>query len=138
MSLHYKCIANYCKILILDVLTLFGFFTISKSDAFLPPASEGWGKVIFSVCSHLQGGGYPISGLRGVPHLRSGVPHLRSEGGYPISGQGVPHLRSEGGYPISGLRWGGGTLARSGGGTMARSRCWERYPISGRGYPGEV
>ena len=71
----------------------------------LPPASEGWGKVIFSVCSHLGGGG--------VPHLRSGV------GRYPISGGGgVPHLRSEvggypgqvwmvgRGYPIPGLGWG--------------------------------
>ena len=29
---------------------------------FLPPASEGWGKVMFSVCSHLGGGGgVPIS-----------------------------------------------------------------------------
>ena len=25
--------------------------------AFLPPASEGWGKVMFSVCPHLGGGG---------------------------------------------------------------------------------
>ena len=25
--------------------------------ALLPPASEGWGKVMFSVCSHLGGGG---------------------------------------------------------------------------------
>ena len=75
--------------------------------------------------------GYPISGLGGLPHLRSGgypiwgVPHLRS-GGYPIWGgtpsqvQGVPHLRS-GGYPI----WGVPHL-RSGG-----------YPIWG-GTPSQV
>ena len=112
----------------------------------LPPASEGWGKVIFSVCSHLRGGGvtcpgldggrgypiqvwmvggYPISGLGwGVPHLRSGV------GGYPISGQRVPHLRFGmggtpsqvwgGGYPISGLGWGVPHL-RYRGDTSARS-----------------
>ena len=86
----------------------------------LPPTSEGWGKVIFSVCSHLWGGGYPISGLRwggtpfqvwggtpfqvwggtpshvwgGIPSQVWGVPHLW---GYPM--MGVPHL---GGYPMSG------------------------------------
>ena len=68
----------------------------------LPPAFEGWGKVIFSVCPHLGGGGggvpvpglgeggYPVPGLgRGVPHPRSrwGVQHLRSR-------WGVQHLRS--------------------------------------------
>ena len=43
-------------------------------------------------------GGYPISGLGGVPHPMSG--------GYPISGlgRGVPHLRSRV-VPISGLGW---------------------------------
>ena len=111
----------------------------STQPNFLPPASEGWGKVIFSVCPHLRGGGYPISGLgRGVPHPRSGwwgggVPHLRSGwwgGGVPHSrsqwlgggtpsqvwmvGRGVPHPRSGwwggGGYPIQGLDGGGGYL----------------------------
>ena len=38
---------------------------------------------------HCGGGGYPIPGLWGVPHLRSG-----GSGGYPIL---------EGGYPIPGL-----------------------------------
>ena len=57
----------------------------------LPPTSEGWGKVIFSACSHLQGGtlsqvwmqGYPIPGPdRGITyHPRSG-----SAGWYPIPG----------------------------------------------------
>ena len=46
------------------------------------------GKVIFSVCSHLPGGGggYPVSGLR----WGRGV-HQPGLGGYPISGpEGVP------------------------------------------------
>ena len=54
----------------------------------LPPASEGWGKVIFSVCSHLARG-YPLSGLGG-----GGTPSQVWVGGYPISGLGVPHRRS--------------------------------------------
>ena len=68
---------------------------------FLPPASEGWREVIFSVCSHLRGGGYPISGLgRGVPHPRSrfwGYPIPGpGSGGTPSQVWGVPHPRSGG------------------------------------------
>ena len=49
----------------------------------LPPASEGWGKVIFPVCSQ-PGGGYPI-------HSQQGVPHPSPMGGTPIqSQQSVP------------------------------------------------
>ena len=85
-----------------------------KGNYYYRPPSKGWGKVIFSVCSHLRRGGtpsqvwvggYPISGLgRGVPGPRSGgVPSLRPGGdpipglgGYPIPGPGggVPHPRS--------------------------------------------
>ena len=43
--------------------------------AFLLPASEGWGKVIFSVCSYLWGGG-------------GGYPLPRSRWGYPFPGPG--------------------------------------------------
>ena len=45
----------------------------------LPPASEGWGKVLFSVCLsvHILGGGTPVRSGGGVPHPRSG------EGGTP-------------------------------------------------------
>ena len=32
------------------------------SAGYLPPASEGWGKVMFSVCSHLGGGGVSPAG----------------------------------------------------------------------------
>ena len=80
---------------------------VAEFFLFLPPASEGWGKVLFSVCLsvHTSWGGYPISGLGrggGVSHPRSGqggVPHPRSgrggtpsqvwPGGYPL-GQGTP------------------------------------------------
>ena len=79
----------------------------------LPPASEGWRKVMFSLCPPFRGGGdYPISSLDGpdgggVPYPRSGwgggggmpsfwlggVPHSRSGlGGTPIQDQ-------DGGYP---------------------------------------
>ena len=34
---------------------------------FLPPASEGWGKVMFSVCSHPGGEGVPQSGSQSLP-----------------------------------------------------------------------
>ena len=65
-------------------------FTLKCFWQYLPPASEGWVKVIFSVCSHLV----------------EGVPHPRSVGrGYPIPGLGggVPHPRSGGWYPVPGL-----------------------------------
>ena len=57
---------------------------------FLPPASEGWGKVIFSVCQSTPGG-------RGYPHLLTGM------GGVPRSGPddgGIPNLPDGGGYSI--------------------------------------
>ena len=83
------------------------------SDHFLPPASEGWGKVIFSVCSHLRGeGGYPIPGLeggRGTPSkMRTGVPWVPLA---PRSGRGIPHPADGGyprmeGYPLSKTGWG--------------------------------
>ena len=74
---------------------------------FLPPASEGWGKVLFSVCQFntstggypiwLMGGGYPIPGLdRGHP-----IPGL--DGGYPIPGpvEGTQSQVQMGGTPSS-------------------------------------
>ena len=38
----------------------------------LPPASEGWGKVMFSVCSHLGGGGSGPAGRGGSGPARGG------------------------------------------------------------------
>ena len=67
---------------------------LSTRVLFLPPASEGWGKVLFSVCLSTSGGG--------VPHPRSG------RGGYPIpglGGGGVLHPRSGQGTPPD-LGWG--------------------------------
>ena len=65
------------------------------SNKYLPPASEGWGKVLFSVCLSV----HTSTGGRGTrSSLGRGGPGLRSGGGYPVSGPG--------GYPVSGL--GGG------------------------------
>ena len=74
----------------------------------LPPASKGWGKVIFWVSTHLQGvphqvpmgGGVPLSSLTGwYPHP---VP---TGGGIPILfWWGVPH-HSQWGYPPSSPDW---------------------------------
>ena len=89
----------------------------SLSICLLPPASERWGKVIFSVCPHLRGGGvpHPRSGLgKGVPHPRSGL--------------GVPQVP-----PLARSEWWG---------YLARSGCWgvprvsPRPGLYGRGYPG--
>ena len=57
----------------------------------LPPASEGWGKVIFSLCMSVH---TLTGGEGGVPCPADGV------GGIPIPGQ-------DRGYPISGPGWGG-------------------------------
>ena len=69
-----------------------------KKWVFLPPASEGWREVIFSLCVsvHTRGGGYLPSGWWGG-YLLSG---LDGGGGtYLPGGGGVPTLRSgQGGY----------------------------------------
>ena len=73
-----------------------------NSCGLLPPASEGWGKVMFSVCSHLGGYPYPIM-LCNITQNAMGQP-----GGYPArSSRGGTLV---GGYPGSG----GGTLAVGG------------------------
>ena len=64
------------------------------SNILLPPASEGWRKVIFSVCPHFGGGG-------GVPGLGRGV-QSQIEGGYPVSDLGGDTLSQvQGWYPVS-------------------------------------
>ena len=86
----------------------------------LPPASEGWGKVIFSLCmsvhtsmgvgtpSQVWVGEYPVPGLGGGPP----VPGV---GGTPsqvwVEGYLIPGL--DGGYPSSQVWIVGGTWARS-------------------------
>ena len=73
---------------------------------FLPPASEGWGKVIFSLCVSvhtLTEGGYliPIH-PHPYPSLSGGVPDQALDGG------GVPRSSlGQGGYPNPSLDWGG-------------------------------
>ena len=105
----------------------------------LPPASEGWRKVMFSLSPPFRGGGYPVSGLDGGGGTPSqvwtgGVPHPRSGwGGTPSCWQGVTHPRSGwggcpilltgGGYPIPGLE-GGYPHRRSGWGVPPLSAGW--------------
>ena len=64
-----------------------GQLNVIHSNLF-PSASEGWGKVMFSVCSPLEGRGYPRlwsqSLLEGYPSLCSHVP---STGGTPVLSQ---------------------------------------------------
>ena len=71
--------------------------TTSKSSGLLPPASEGWRKVMFSLCPPLQGG-TPFPGAGGTPFPGPGRGYpLPRWGGYPLLrsrwGRGVPHLR---------------------------------------------
>ena len=66
------------------------------SQHFYRPPSEGWGKVIVSVCSHFEGGGYPIQPW-------TGGDGGWGEGGYLVSDFG-------GGYLVSDFRGGGGYL----------------------------
>ena len=106
------------------------FAWISICSLFLPPASEGWGKVLFSVCLsvHISGGGtHPRSGRGGeVPNPRSrwgeGVPHPRSRWGrgYPIPGQDRVPPGPGMGYPPD---LGQGTHLELGWGTP---KTWDR------------
>ena len=50
------------------------------SSPFLPTSSEGWGKVMFSVCPYLAGGGVPR------PGQARGVSQPGPDGGYPSQG----------------------------------------------------
>ena len=105
-----------------------------EDRSFLPPASEGWGKVIFSVWPHMRGGGGTLSQVCGWG------------GGTPSQVWGVSHLRSGWGDTPSQVRMVGGILGYPpdqvwmvGGGTP--SQVWVGwYPIPGldvgRGYPG--
>ena len=92
---------------------------------FLPYASEGWGKVIFSLCitPHLDGGG----------EGRGGTPHQLLTGGYthPVPTRGYPH-------PVS---IGGGGVPPSSpdrgeqGGTPMQSQQGDTSILPDRGYP---
>ena len=81
----------------------------------LPPASEGWGKVLFSVCLsvHISGevpqlgiGGYPIPGPLGTPLIRSGwVPPRTWDGVPPQTWDRIPSWTWDG-VPPPDLGWG--------------------------------
>ena len=118
------------------------------SRGLLPPASEGWGKVLFSVCLSVHiSGRVPQSGLgRGSTPSQvwtGGTPSQVWGGGYPIQVWG-------GGYPIQvwmvgGVPWpgfgGGGTLARFQWGVPHPGLDGGRYPgqiLMVGGYPGQV
>ena len=94
---------------------------VVTSSISLPNASEGWGKVLFSICQFTpqrgvstpsgQRGvegtlcspwGYPHpSRLGGIPSFLTGYPHLLDQGGTPFqSQQGYPHPVPTVGYPI--------------------------------------
>ena len=104
-----------------------------KELKLLPPASEGWGEVIFSVCvsPHL-GGGTPSSWRGwGYPLPRSWHGGgLFSWWGYPIpgpGGRGLPHPRSRWGVPHSQVQAGGYPIPGPVGGTP--------FPGTGGGVP---
>ena len=81
----------------------------------LPPASEGWGKVMFSVCSHGGGGGYPYpimlcnitqnamgqpGGGGGTLPGPAGGRGYSGRGGTLAGGGGVPWLGGGGGTQL--------------------------------------
>ena len=89
-KLWYPCF--YLFLVLLLICCCCWYYTSSYVSTCYRSPSEGWGKVIVSVCSHLGGG----------------VPGLRSWGG-----GGVTRSQVQGGYPISGRGGGGGGCTRS-------------------------
>ena len=107
-------------------ILLFGRINFSKESfkIFLPPASEGWGKVMFSVCSHLRGGGSlsQLSPGVGGGSVRQGG--VSQPGGWvSVVGWGGWVSQPEGGS----VQWGVGGLGQSagGGGVVSQDRTTE-------------
>ena len=100
LNLTGKCDLEICG-------PLFNCLTVCCSDfSLLPPASEGWGKVLFSVCLSVYiSGGVPQLGLGEYPIpglARGSTPSQVWPGGLP----GIPpHDQFWMGYPLD-LRWG--------------------------------
>ena len=103
----------------------------------LPPASEGWRKVMFSLCPPLREGGYPhlaVGGYSILPHGRGrGIPHHSRDGGMvppssPNRGgyPGVLPCQQDGGTPPL-TRWGYPPSARWG--TPCSDLGWGYPPI---------
>ena len=91
--------SNTLSLFMLSCFSLDKFKALPESYfIFLPPASVGWGKVIFSVCVSVH--------TRGPPSADCGVPLSKVRTGrytLPRSGLGVPLPRSgQGGSPIPG------------------------------------
>ena len=116
---------------ILKYLLFVEVVTPTKSGIHYRPPSEGWRKVIFSVCPHFGGGGVP-------------GPSLRFLGGSwsQIFGGGVPGLRFSGGGSWSQIfrggtqsqifRGGPGLRFLGGGGTQSQI-FWGGYPVLVKG-----
>ena len=104
---------------------------------FLPPASEGCGQVLFSVCQSTPGGGGTRFQVRGSTpsQVWGGYPVSGPGGGYPVSALGRYLVSGLGGTPSQ--VW-GGIPSQVWGGTP--SQVWGGYPISGprRGTPSQV
>ena len=99
----------------------------------LPPASEGWGKVIVSLCVsvHTSTGGTPFQ-------VYVGYPLPRSRWGYPLSKsrQGVPLPRSRQGEPPSQVLSGGSPFPGPGRGvphSQVQVPCPGQIPGWGQG-----
>ena len=71
-------------------------YSFSTITLLLPPASKGWGKVIVSVCPHLQ---------RGVPHLRFGWGRGVTPSQVQTSQIPPPSRPGMGGYPVQDWMW---------------------------------
>ena len=91
-------------------------YNITTTFFLITARIQSMGKLMFSVCSHLEGypgqvlmGGYPGQVQTGVSLARSGqgVPQARSGWEYPRQGRGTPQPGQDGGL-------GGGTPARAG------------------------
>ena len=96
--------------------------------SFLPPASEGWGKVIFSVCPHLWG--HPVPGLdRGAPsHVWTrGTPSCWQGDTPSRTGWGILIQGWMGYSPPSKTGW-GTHLSKTGWGTPPSSPGWGKPP----------
>ena len=102
------------------------------------------GKVMFSVCPHLGGGG-------GVPISHNALQHFPECHGAATGGGGYPARSSQGGYPAGGVPCQGGTLLGGSsqvryppsqvqpGGYPARGGTLPGgYPAGGGEYPGQV
>ena len=100
---------------IFKILVTNDFVLRNKARSLLPPASEGWGKVMFSVCSHLGGGGQvsqPMEGGGGSGPASVGGGQVQLAGGGGGSGPA-----SGGGGQVQ-LAGGGGSGPASGGGQV--------------------